>query len=72
LTGGGSQAILEGVSPKMFLEVALAEERAMMSRIDPRLLRPRLVPVLATVALLGLRLLPPRAETPKRSLAVAS
>jgi hypothetical protein len=52
--------------------VALAEERAMMSRIDPRLLRPRLVPVLATVALLGLRLLPPRAETPKRSLAVAS
>jgi hypothetical protein len=72
LTGGGSQAILEGVSPKMFLEVALAEERAMMSRIDPRLLRPRLVPTLATAALLGLRLLPPRAETPKRPLAVAS
>ena len=72
LTGGGSQAILEGVSPKMFLEVALAEERAMMSRIDPRLLRPRLVPTLATAALLGLRMLPPRAETPKRPLAVAS
>jgi hypothetical protein len=72
LTGGGSQAILEGVSPKMFLEVALAEERAMMARIDPRLLRPKLVPVLATAALLGLRLLPPRAETQKRPLAVAS
>jgi len=72
LTGGGSQAILEGVSPQMFLDVALAEERAMMSRIDPRLLRPRLVPVLATAALLGLRMLPPRAETPKRALAVAS
>jgi hypothetical protein len=72
LTSGGSQAILEGVSPKMFLEVALAEERAMMARIDGRLLRPRIVPFLATAALLGLRMLPPREETPKRSLAVAS
>ena len=57
LTGGGSQAILEGVSPKMFLEIALAEERAMMARIDPRLLRPRIVPFLASAALLGLRML---------------
>ncbi len=72
LTGGGSQAILEGVSPRMFLEKALAEERAVMSRIDARLLRPRIVPFLATAALLGLRMLPPRAETAKRPLAVAS
>jgi len=72
LTGGGSQAILEGVSPKMFLEIALAEERAMMARIDRRLLRPRIVPFLATAALLGLRMLPPRAETQQRPLAVAS
>jgi hypothetical protein len=72
LTGGGSQAVLDGVSPKMFLEVALAEERAMMARIDSRLLRPRIVPFLATAALLGLRMLPPRAETLKRPLAVAS
>jgi hypothetical protein len=72
LTGGGSQAILEGVTPKMFLEIALAEERAMMARIDPRLLRPRIVPFLASAALLGLRMLPPRAETLKRPLAVAS
>ena len=72
LTGGGSQAILDGVSPKMFLEVALAEERAMMARIDPRLLRPRIVPFLAMAALLGLRMLPPRQETAKRALAVAS
>ncbi len=64
LTGGGSQAILEGVTPKTFLEVALAENRAMMERIDPRLLRPRIVPSLATAALLGLRLLPPRAAQP--------
>ena len=68
LTGGGSQAILEGVTPQMFLQVALAEERAMMSRIDARLLRPQLVPFLATAALLGLRLLPPRPETSRASL----
>jgi hypothetical protein len=74
LTGGGSQAILEGVTPKMFLEIALAEERAMMARIDRRLLRPRIVPSLARAALFGLRLLPPRreAESTQRSLAVAS
>jgi hypothetical protein len=69
LTGGGSQAILEGVTPKTFLEVALAENRAMMERIDRRLLRPQIVPSLATVALLALRLLPPRAAEP---LAAAS
>jgi len=69
LTGGGSQVILEGVSPAMFLEAALAEERAMMARIDPRLLRPQIVPFLAWAALLGLRMLPPRAETPQRPLA---
>lgn len=60
LTSGGSQAVLEGVSPKMFLEIALAENRRMMRRIDPRLLRPRIIPALATAALLGLRMLPPR------------
>ncbi len=72
LTGGGSQAILEGVTPLTFLEVALAENRTMMARIDPRLLRPRIVPFLATAALLGLRMLPPRAAVAKRVLAVAS
>jgi hypothetical protein len=60
LTGGGSQAILEGVTPQMFLEVALAENGRMMARLDRRLLRPRIVPTLATAALLALRMLPPR------------
>ena len=72
LTGGGSQAILEGVTPKMFLEIALAEERAMMSRIDRRLLRPRLVPALATAALLALRMLPPLPAKQAKPLAIAS
>jgi len=72
LTGGGSQAILEGVTPQMFLAVALAEERKMMARLDPRLLRPNIVPFLATAALLGLRLVPPRSETPARTLRIVS
>ena len=60
--------ILEGVSPKMFLEFALAENQKMMDRIDPRLLRPRIVPTLATAALLGLRMLPPRESSPSKEL----
>ena len=73
LTGGGSQVILDGVTPKSFLEKALAEERAMMSRIDSRLLRPRIVPFLASLAVLGLRMLPPRTEiAAKKPLAIAS
>jgi hypothetical protein len=72
LTGGGSQAILEGVSPKLFLELALEENRRHMDRIDRRLLRPQIVPFLAAAAVLGLRMLPPRAENAKRNLAVAS
>jgi hypothetical protein len=72
LAGGGSQAILEGVSPKAFLEEALAVNRAMMARLDPRLLRPRIVPFLAGAAVLGLRMLPPREKAAKPNLAVAS
>lgn len=72
LTGGGSQAILEGVTPQHFLEMALAEERRHMERLDARLLKPRIVPVLATAALLGLRMLPPRKETPQPQLRVVS
>jgi hypothetical protein len=73
LTGGSSAAILDGVSPKMFLEIALAEERTMMARLDPRLIRPRIVPFIATLALLGLRMLPPRQEAAaKTPLAIAS
>ncbi len=60
LTSGGSQAIFEGVTPQAFLEVALAEHRAMMERFDARLLKPQIVPALATAAVLGLRMLPPR------------
>jgi hypothetical protein len=74
LTGGASQVILDGVTPLGFLEIALAEERMMMSRIDKRLLKPRIVPFLATLAVLALRMLPPRKDTvvSKPSLSIAS
>ena len=72
LTSGGSQVILDGVTPQSFLENALAEERAMMARIDRRLLRPRIVPFLASLAVLGLHILPPRKDVPaKKPLAIA-
>jgi hypothetical protein len=74
LTSGGSQVILEGVTPKSFLENAVAEERRVMARIDRRLLRPRIVPFLATLAVLGLRMLPPRTTrvANKPTLSIAS
>jgi hypothetical protein len=59
LTGGGSAEILAGVTPKQFLEIGLRENREMLGRLDRRLLRPRLIPRLATAALLALRMLPP-------------
>jgi hypothetical protein len=59
LTSGGSAEILAGVTPKRFLEIGLRENRAMLARLDRRLVRPRLIPRLATAALLGLRMLPP-------------
>jgi hypothetical protein len=67
LTGGGAKVLFEDVTPKMFLESALAENRAMMKRFDSRLLRPRIVPALATVALLGLRMLPPRPSSTEQT-----
>ena len=54
--------LFDGVTPVTFIEAALAENHRLMQRFDRRLLRPRLVPLLATVALTAIRLLPPRAD----------
>jgi hypothetical protein len=54
---------IEGLTPVGFLEAALAENRRFLSRLDPRLPKPGLVPTLALLALLGLRALPPRKDT---------
>lgn len=53
-------AIVRSITPAMFLEAALAENRCMMEKLDRRLLRPTVMPVLATALLLGIRMLPPR------------
>jgi hypothetical protein len=60
---GAAGDVLDGVTPVTFLEAALAENRRHMSRFDSRLLRPRLVPALATAALIAIRLLPPRSDS---------
>jgi hypothetical protein len=52
--------IVEGIAPADFLATALAENRRHMAKIPRALLRPRLMPTLATAALLGIRMLPPR------------
>jgi hypothetical protein len=54
-----SEAVAD-VTPVMFLEAALAENRAMMARLDRRLIKPTLTPRLATALLLTIRMLPPR------------
>ena len=62
----GAAELFDGVTPVTFLEAALAENHRHMRRFDRRLLRPRLVPVLATAALVAIRLLPPRADAAAR------
>jgi hypothetical protein len=62
-------AIVKSITPAMFLEAALAENRRMMEKIDRRLLRPTVMPVLATALLLGIRLLPPRRDAATAEIA---
>jgi hypothetical protein len=57
-------AIVRSITPLMFLEAALAENRRVMARLDRRLLKPTVMPVLATALLLGIRMLPPRPDQP--------
>ena len=56
-------AIVKSISPRMFLEAALAENRRVMARLDRRLLKPAVMPAVATALLLGIRMLPPRPST---------
>jgi hypothetical protein len=52
--------LIEGITPMMFLEASLAENRRMLGQLDPRLVKPSLLPVLSTAMLTFLRALPPR------------
>jgi len=58
--------IVAGITPLMFLETALAENRRMMARLDRRLIKPTVMPAIATALLLGIRMLPPRKDAAKR------
>jgi hypothetical protein len=59
----GANQLITGVSPMMFLEAALAENRRLLGLLDYRLVKPALLPTLAATALTLLRALPPRADT---------
>lgn len=52
--------IIEGMTPMMFLEAALTENRRMLGLLDSRLIKPGLLPALAGTVLTALRALPPR------------
>lgn len=54
------ESIIADVTPVTFLETALAANRAMMARLDRRLIKPVLMPRVATALLLAIRMLPPR------------
>ncbi len=66
-SASGAGSVIEDLTPQMFLEAALVENRRYMAQLDPRLIKPGLLPALATVALLGLRALPPRKTSPARN-----
>lgn len=56
------KTLLDGVTPAMIIETALSENRRHMARFDRRLIKPTLMPRVATAVLLALRMLPPRRE----------
>jgi hypothetical protein len=62
--GAGNPSDLAGFLPNLtpvgFLETALEANRRFMSKVDPRLPKPRLVPGIARALLYAIRLLPPR------------
>jgi hypothetical protein len=57
--------IVSGITPLMFIETALAENRRMMARLDRRLIKPTVMPAIATALLLSIRMLPPRKDVAK-------
>ena len=64
--------IIKGMTPMMFLEAALAENRRMLGLLDPRLRKPALLPTLAGALLTALRALPPRRSVTAATLAPPS
>jgi len=67
----GASRLVEGITPAMFLEAALAENRRMLGLLDRRLVKPALLPTLAAAVLTVLRALPPRPQAPALSARAA-
>jgi hypothetical protein len=59
-TRAGAQSFDAVIAPRDFLALCVAEQDRRMARYDSRLLRPRIMPALARVAL---RLMPARAPS---------
>jgi hypothetical protein len=57
-TASGATAIAGELTPRAFLETCLRENARRLAAFDPRLLRPRLAPALARMALRGLAVIP--------------
>lgn len=57
-TASGARAVAGGLTARAFLETCLRENARRLAPCDPRLLRPRLVPVLVQAALRGLAVIP--------------
>ncbi len=59
-TATDASAVVVDLTPREFVMACLQENAYRMGKFDPRLLRPQLMPILATLGLAGLRLLPQR------------
>jgi hypothetical protein len=68
----GARTVIAGITPMMFLEAGLAEHRRMLDLLDPRLIKPGVLPTLAATALTALRALPPRAPAAALPIAAAA
>ncbi len=66
----GTDIFTKGLTIEKFLSICLSENQRRMSKYDPRLLQPQLLPRLATIALRTLELIPKRKlETVERASA---
>lgn len=65
-TASGAGAVTVNLTPEKFLSTCLQENSRRMSVYDDRLLRPQVMPAIASFALRGFKLLP-KAVTPKKA-----
>jgi hypothetical protein len=59
----GAKEMIADLTPIQFIEGTLAKSRELLGRLDRRLVKPGVLPTLATIVLVALRSIPPRAAT---------